>query len=288
MDVENEFPYEYIEDDLGEIKSWEQFCGDIYLITALEPNMLLPDEYYVFPKDTAILSDTAKSYGAPLPNHPELLAVILGSTGSGSTAIHYEGLRYKIQHSIPLPEHDNDIQAVSVYGMEDTPEYFGCFPAPLDTPHGAALRYLQIINGVFAVETVQGDRMIAIAYPIWEGDLTDYTKQYGLKAFRDLTKGIYKTYGYLFFREDTGCLALFELSQSHDLPESIINRAALMNAVFQHYPEYMIHHNRNELAGYNDSTGMFYKMMGLDIELSGKEENLISLSSEAGTEYLNW
>ena len=124
-------------------------------------------------------------------------------------------------------------------------------------------------------------------YPIWEGDLTDYTKQYGLKTFRDLTEGIYKTYGYLFFREDTGCLALFELSQSHDLPESIINRAALMNAVFQHYPEYMIHHNRNELSGYNDSAGMFYQMMGMDIELSGKEENLISLSPDAGTEYLN-
>ena len=29
-------------------------------------------------------------------------------------------------------------------------------------------------------------------------------------------------------------------------------------------------------------------MMGMEIELSGKEENLISLSPEAGTEYLNW
>ena len=288
MDVENEFPYEYIEDDLGEIKSWEQFCGDIYLITAVEPEMLLPDEYYVFPKDTAILSDAAKAYGIPLPSHPELLAVVLGSTGSGSTAIHYEGMRYKIQCGIPLPEHDNDIQVVAIYGMEDIPEYFGNFPAPLDTPHGATLRYLQIINGVFALETIQGDRMIAVAYPIWEGDLTGFTKRLGLKAFRDLTEGIRRTYGYLFFREETGCIALFELSQTHDLPESIINKAALKNAVFQNYPEYMIHHNRNEISGRNDSTGMIYQMMGVDIELSGKEDNLISLSPEAGTAYLNW
>ena len=29
-------------------------------------------------------------------------------------------------------------------------------------------------------------------------------------------------------------------------------------------------------------------MMGMDIELSGNEENLISLSPDAGAEYLNW
>jgi len=28
--------------------------------------------------------------------------------------------------------------------------------------------------------------------------------------------------------------------------------------------------------------------MGLDIELSGKEDHLISLSPEAGTDYLKW
>ena len=286
MDVENEFPYSYIEDDLGEITGWEQLCGDVYQITVVDPRLLLPDEYYVFPKDTGILSDAAKAYGKPLPSHPGLLSSILGSTGSGSPVIHYEVMRYKIRHGIPLPEHDDDIHAVSVFGMEENPEYFGSYPAPLDTPHGVTLRYKTIINGVFAVETAQGDRMIAVAYPMWADDLTEFTKRYGLKTFRDLTQDIHRTYGYLFFREDTGCLALFELSQSHTLPENIINMAALKNAVFQRYPEYMIQHNRNEVSGRNDSAGRFLQMMGMEVELTGKEENLITLAPDAGIDYL--
>ena len=286
MDVENEFPYAYIEDDLGEIKKWEQVCGDIYLISAAEPHMLLPDEYYIFPKDTIILSDRAKAYGTPLPSHPELLAVILGSSGSGNTVIHYEALRYQIRHGIPLSEDDNDIHVVSVYGMEENPEYFGSYPAPLDTPHGKALRYKTITNGVFALETVQGDRMIAVAYPIWVGDLTSFTKRHGMKTMRDKRQNINRTYGYLFFTEETGCLALFELSLYHALNEDVVNVQAVRNAVFQLYPEYTVQHNRNELSGRNDFAGRFYQMLGVEVELSGKEENLIALSPEAGTDYL--
>ena len=60
MDVESSFPYEGIEADLGEITAWEQFCGDIYRVTAICPDTLLPDEYYIFPADTQILSAAAE------------------------------------------------------------------------------------------------------------------------------------------------------------------------------------------------------------------------------------
>ena len=83
-------------------------------------------------------------------------------------------------------------------------------------------------------------------------------------------------------------MALFELSLSHTLPEDIINIPALQNAVFQQYPEYMVQHNQNELSGRNDFAGRFYQMMGVEVELTGKEENLILLNPDAGTEYLKW
>lgn len=63
MDVESSFPYAGIEADLGEITAWAQFCGDIYRVTAICPDNLLPDEYYIFPVDTQILSAAAKAYG---------------------------------------------------------------------------------------------------------------------------------------------------------------------------------------------------------------------------------
>ena len=286
MDVENSFPYEGIQADLGEITAWEQFCEDIYHITAICPDNLLPDEYYIFPATTQILSATAKAYGSPLPTYPELLSVLHGVTGSGSTVIHYEVLRYLTRHGLPFPEGEDDFHVVAVYGMETNPEYFGAYPAPLTTPHGYTLRYKQILNGIFALETEQGDRMIAIAYPIWVDDLSDYTLQYGLKVFSDIMQDIHKTYGYLFFSEETACLALLELSRSYDLPVDVVDMAALKNAVFQRFPDYMIQYNQNEITGRNDNTGMFYQMLGVEAELSGKEENLITLSPDAGTEYL--
>ncbi len=286
MDVENGFPYKYIEDDLGEIKAWEQCCGDIYRITTVDLDTLLPDEYYIFRTDTHILSDTAKAYGMPLPSHPELRYVLLHTSGSGSTVIHYEVLRYLTRHSIPFPDGEDHFHVVAVYGMETDPEYFGAYPAPLNTPHGYTLRYKRIINGIFALETERGDQMIAIAYPIWVDDLSEYTLQYGLRAFQDIAQDIHRTYGYLFYSEETACLALLELSRSYDFPADIVNMAALKNAVFQNYPDYMIRYNQNEITGRNDGTGMLYQMLGLEVELSGKEENLIALTPDAGTEYL--
>lgn len=286
MDVENKFPYKYIEDDLGEIKAWEQFCGDIYRITTVDPDSLLPDEYYIFRADTHILSDAAKAYGIPLPNHPDLRYVLLHASGSGNTVIRYEVLRYLTRHSIPFPDGEDGFHVVAVYGMETDPAYFGAYPAPLSTPHGYTLRYKQIINGIFALETEQGDRMIAIAYPIWVDDLSEYTLQYGLKAFQDIAQDIHKTCGYLFYSEETACLALLELSRSYDFPADIVNMAALKNAVFQNYPDYMIRYNQNEITGRNNGIRMLYQMLGIEVELSGKEKNLIALTPGAGTEYL--
>ena len=114
----------------------------------------------------------------------------------------------------------------------------------------------------------------------------DFTLQHGLKAFPDIAQDIHRTYGYLFFSEETACLALLELSRSYDYPTEIINMAAVKNAVFQNFPDYMIQYNQNEISGRNDSTGRFYQMLGMEVELTGKEENLIALSPDTGTEYL--
>lgn len=286
MDVESSFPYAGIEADLGEITAWEQFCGDIYRVTAICPDNLLPDEYYIFPANTQILSAAAKAYGSPLSSRPELLSVLHNVTGSGSTVIHYEVLRYLTRNKLPFPEGEDNYHVVAVYGMESNPEYFGAYPVPLITPHGYMLRYKVIFNGMFALETELGDRMVAIAYPIWADDLSDYTLQFGLKAFPDMAQDIHRTYGYLFFSEETACLALLELSRSYEYPADIINMAAVKNTVFQNFPDYMIQYNQNEISGRNDGIGRFYQMLGMEVELSGKEENLIALSPDVGTEYL--
>jgi hypothetical protein len=102
-----------------------------------------------------------------------------------------------------------------------------------------------------------------------------------------MTQGIHHTYGYLFFPEESGCLPLFELSLIHKLP-CTINLAALKNAVFERFADYALRHNSGEVTGQNDHVGKFYQWMGVEVQLSGQEENLISCTLSAGTNYLEW
>ena len=281
MDVESLFPYADISDDLGELKTIQKLCDDVYYVSVTDDATGLPNEYYVFPMDTNVLSQQAKTYAAPLPSHPELGAVIMGATGSGSTVIHYEGIRYKLLHSVPLDDGE-DIRAVAVYGMEDHPEYFGRFPAPMDTPQGSVLRYQELANGIFVLETENCSHIIAAAYPIWVGDLSTYVQRCGRTMPAISEDRPY--YGYLFFDEEFGSLALFELMQTHELSGDIVYEPAVKNHIFLNHPEYAIHHNRREGLGINDRSELLREIFG--VELDPQEPNLIAWNPDAGTNYL--
>ena len=61
---------------------------------------------------------------------------------------------------------------------------------------------------------------------------------------------------------------------------------ALMNAIYQHHPEYAALHNLTEQTGLNASAELLLQMMEVDIEPSSSPERLISLSSQAGTDFI--
>ena len=115
--------------------------------------------------------------------------------------------------------------------------------------------------------------MVAVCSPIWQGDLSDYTQSHGVK----LTN---MELDYMFFAQPADSLVLFELRQ--DLYETaktrLINWCALMNAIWQHYPEYAVSHNFREVTGQNDVGGMFFQWIGVDVELEGGNENVIAMS----------
>lgn len=285
MDVENEFPYPYISDDLGEILAAEELCPGAYYVSARSEISMLPEEYYIVDAQSEIISAQAKTYGEPLPHHPELLSYLLGISGSGSLVLLYETQLYRVQHRLPLPE-DESLLATAVYGREENPEYFGDFPAPDQTPFGAVIRSRQIIPGVFALATESGAKAVSVCYPIWDGDLTTCTIKLGQQTEYDLAQGIHNTFGNLFFTEETGCLALFELSLTHEIDAEVVDLTAVKNAVFQFFPEYAIHHNRREVAGLNDSMGMLLQLAGAEVAPSGREENLVTWTPTVGTDYL--
>lgn len=285
MDVESTFPYPYIVDDLGEILATEELCPGAYYVSARSEISMLPEEYYIVDTQSEIISAQAKAYGKHLPHHPELLSYLLGTSGSGNMVLLYEAQLYRVRHQLSLPKGES-LLATAVFGREENPEYFGDFPAPTQTPFGTVVRSRQIIPGVFALVTDTGAKAVSVCYPIWDGDLTVSTTKLGQQMEYDRIHGIHNIFGNLFFTEENACLALFEISLNHNLESNVVSLTATQNAVFQAFPEYVLHHNRREVAGLNDSTGMVLQLAGADIALSGREENLLTWTPSAGTDYL--
>ena len=96
--------------------------------------------------------------------------------------------------------------------------------------------------------------------------------------------------GYLFFIETNSSVPLFELVSAIPKGQMCceVNRAALMNAVYQHFPEYAAQHNLSEQAGLNDGLGQFLHTQGINMELKSAPERLICLTAEAGTQYIDF
>ena len=96
--------------------------------------------------------------------------------------------------------------------------------------------------------------------------------------------------GYKFFSQKQSCVVIFELLQYHPewLTSGRVDLPALMNAILEYWPEYAVSFNAHEQAGLNDVAGLFLRYMGIEVELSGSEEHMISLMPGAGTEFLRW
>ena len=279
-----------LQNEIGTTVDTEEECPGVVYVSSIMPKDGYPREQYIIDRAAPSISEAAKRYGHPMVNHPELILVIIEEEGGGDKVILYEILRYKKQHGFPLSE-DEDILATAVFGMEDYPEYFGHYPAPIMTPHGKTVRYQEIINGILLLETEAAAKLIAVCYPMWSGDLSEYARCFGEQNEYDKQRGINYTCGYLFFKEDTGSVAMFELWNYHSKLRNCnrIDGQKLMNALWQYHPHYVIRYNDRETRGENDLVGLFFRELGIeDIELRRSPEHLISMSVDSGTVYLMW
>ncbi len=276
-----------LEDDLGSIIMSQHITPGIYYVSAAMDDETVPNEYYIAERECTELSLEAKRYGQPLENHPEYLCYPAGSPDNGRMVIEYEANRYLKKQGLPLMECES-LLAIADYGREYEPEYFGDYPTPLYTPKGLTLRYITFKPGIFLIETDRLDKVLAICYPIWNSEFSDYTKSKGEQFTYDQLCGIDNTEGYLFFAEENACLALFELwPVSQQIEKSKrINAAAMMNAIWKHHPTYAASHNIREQAGLNDGLALLAISLGIDVDLQGSTDNVIPIFEGEGTDYL--
>lgn len=274
--------------ELGTVKEAESIIPGVYEAVMEEPETGLNLEAYIVLGSAADISKAAKGYGLTNPGYPELLVYVEGDGKNLRYIIDYELSRYRVLHQILLPEGEI-VRTTAAIGAEMYPEYFGGYPVPFLTPWGYTTRNKVIANGLYWLETERFQRGLAVAYPMYD-DLSDGAR--GLaERFDDgsaLTNG--QEPGYLFFRDVNSSVPLFELLAS-PLGKKLcceIDRAALMNAVYQYFPEYAAQHNLAEQAGLNDIVGLLFQALDIDVELTTDPERLISLSSEAGTEFIDF
>ena len=273
------FPYD-LTDDFEEIVSAEEYAPGVFYLIARRLETAIATEYYVLREDNPIISEEAKRYGERLEFNDDVLCYTLLNSKDGKQIVEYELQRYRMRNGL-APLENVDTIDLATFAMENHPEYFGAYPAPYSTPRGRMLRYKTLMNGVFVLETERFERLIAVAFPIWDCELS-------VDAQMIAETLPYEAEGYRFYDEKAGSQVLFELMLDHrELATSpYIDAAALMNALWSYNPTFAAAHNYHEVKGDNDVGARILQLLGEDIKPQGKAENLVYIHPEAGTDYL--
>ena len=273
--------------EYGEVLRAELECPGVYSLQ-LSPTEGHPYHHEMFLVTAeAPISQEARSYGIQDAHLPGLLLYEYEGQDGAWKIIEYEILKYRVKNRLPLGEFD-DLHTAALYGAEVCPVYFGAYPVPGLTPWGYTTRHKAIQNGVYWLETDQCVSALAVSY-VMHDDFSDFVIALSTLNDYDREHGPEKTMGPLFFREETMCLPLLELLQTHSGWDwSMINRPALMNAAWEKFPEYAAACNLQEQRGRHDFLGILMQMLGEEQELHGSPENMIALTPRAGTKFLNF
>lgn len=267
--------------ELGEIHRWEEECPGVYYLAVL-PDTANAEEYYIVLEDASI-SQEVRAMGRPLQSAP-VLTYRLDSEDGAYTAVKYEVLKYLTLHGLPLPE-DSSLLDAALFGAERCPNYFGAYPVPLCTPWGRTLRHRPLDNGVYWIETEQCVEVLAVCYPVWDGELSEGLLEIGrkLEAEGDM--------GYLYFLREAACVAVWELlrTRSELIDAGLIRKPELMNAIWRYQPGYALGYNAQEQAGLHDVLGLLLYALGVeDRELKGSPEYMIAMDPETGTDFIGF
>lgn len=268
-------------DELGTIILTEQMCSGVYYLTAKHDEEAFAAEYYAV-ADTPVISPEAKEHGRRISGW---WLFSMQDDTSGWRIIDYELGRYRVKNHLPQEEslHDIALDAAAYH-----PEYFGAYPVPFYTSRGYTTRYWTLANGIYWLETDQCEEVLAVCYPIWNAELSRLAEKIGEQAAYDKTQGIHETLGYIFFPSQLSCIPIYELMQTRmeAWEGKVIDKPALMNAIWKDIPEYAVMMNQQEQAGMSDLLSMLLRQSGIEAGPHILPDRMISMSANAGVDYL--
>lgn len=267
-------------DKIGSIEEVEELCLGVHYVTAKREDDLLSGEYYVV-KEKSAVPQAAKSYGQKISG---LRLFSITDGGEEYKIIQYEVAKYRARNNLPLEE---PLRATAFFAAQSFPEYFGAFPVPLHTSRGCTIRHWVLDNGIYWLETDRCEEVLAVCYPVWSTELSDLEMELGEQTKYDSRRDIEETLGYIFFPAEVSCIPLRELLRAR--PEwagTVIDKPALMNAIWKAAPAYATLMNCQEQSGKND---LFFSLLaeaGVDAAPNISAANMIWLFPGAGDNFL--
>ena len=277
------------EDELGTVVLFEQIALGVYeAATKLDEEAIgFPNDYYLVELDSPIISEKAKTYGKPLGDDTGIVLFDIDDETGGRFIIDYELALYRLKAGIQQ-DNESSVHELATFGREHHPEYFGEYPVPTVTPWGYIARHKKIENGIYWIETDVGQNVLSLSYPFWNCELTEAAKVYGKHTQDDIEKGIDNCLGNLFFLQADACIPIFELLllRPQWMESGMIDRPALMNAIWELHSEYAISYNTTEQAGGHDALGVILNSLGVDVPLKSSLKEMMMITADAGTDYL--
>ena len=204
---------------------------------------------------------------------------------SGWRIIDYELGKHRVKNHLPQEQTLHDI---ALDAAEYHPEYFGAYPVPFHTPRGYTTRHWTLANGIYWLETDQCEEVLAVCYPLWTAELSAAVERLGEQTEHDKVQGIHKTLGYIFFPAQISCIPIYELMQTRMEVWSgtMIDKPALMNAIWRDAPEYAVMMNRQEQTGMNDLSAMLLRDFDIAAGPRILPDRMIAISADTGVDYM--
>ena len=279
MDSHEEFSALIVE--IGPINRISQECPGIYYLIAGQDGEPVAAEYYAV-ADMSIISRQAKEYGKRIS---DWWLFSMQDDASGWRIIDYELGKYRVKNHLPQEQTLHDI---ALDAAEYHPEYFGAYPVPLHTPRGYTTRHWTLANGIYWLETDQCEEVLAVCYPLWTAELSVAVERLGEQTEHDKAQGIHKPLGYIFFPAQISCIPIYELMQTRMEVWSgtVIDKPALMNAIWRDAPEYAVMMNRQEQTGMNDLSAMLLRDFDIAAGPRILPDRMIAISVDIGADYL--
>ena len=287
MKKENEFPLAVGSEvrGLGTITAIEQEIPGVCFLSIISDLDFTCEEYYAVHKSASAISKEAKTYGQRLADCPKVLFYQIYGNDSCWKIISYEIEKYRAKNLCSIPGSPSLLE-IAWEGMEIHPEYFGCYPVPAATPWGYTVRHKSISNGVYWLETDQCRQAVAIYRGMCD-DLSSAAKDLSVSVNGEPLWNMPDIWGYFFFRKEDSCIPVFEMLPLHPewIDRGIIDRLALMNTIYQKYPQYALQNNLQEQLGQNDRLKKSLKNIGIEYTPHRSPKNMISLLDESGVEF---